>query len=307
MRKILITGIAGFIGSNLADHLLQKGGFEIIGIDNLSAGAREQVSKEVMFYPLDIREDSMYPLFKGVDTVFHLAAKNCIHDCQMDPVETASINVVGTVNVFEAARQAEVRKIVYAESSSLYEGSSLFPTPESEIKPKSFYAASKAAPQFFANSYQQFSNLTFTALRYFCAYGPKQDYRRTIPPVMSSFIIHLLKQKRPTIYGSGKKKRDFIHIDDINDFHLKTILDQRTDNKTFNLGSGVNYSIREVFDLLACLLQSNLEPVYQSDLPGEAESTLACIQEARAVGWSPKISLEKGLLTLIQFIREKVL
>ncbi|MDP1608984.1 MAG: NAD-dependent epimerase/dehydratase family protein [Chlamydiales bacterium] len=307
MKNILITGIAGFIGSNLAERLLQEGGFKIIGIDNLSAGVREQVPQEVMFYPLDIRERSIYPLFKGVDTVFHLAAKNCIHDCQTDPVETASINVLGTVNVFEAARQAGVRKVVYAESSSLYEGSSFLPTPESEIKPESFYAASKAAPLFFANSYRRYSDLTFTALRYFCAYGPRQDYRRTVPPVMSSFIIHLLQQKRPTIYGSGQKKRDFIHIDDINDFHLQTIVDPRTDHKTFNLGSGVNYSVQEVFDLTSSLLGSHLEPVYQSDLQGEAEATLACIEEARALGWSPKISLEQGLLTSIQFIREKVL
>ena len=128
-EQILITGVAGFIGSNLADRLLREG-YEVKGIDNLAYGVREQVPAGVEFHKIDIRSKEIYPLFDKVDCVFHLAAKNSISDCQNDPLETSDINVTGTVNVFEATRRAHVRKIVYAESSALYEGSDVFPTPE---------------------------------------------------------------------------------------------------------------------------------------------------------------------------------
>jgi nucleoside-diphosphate-sugar epimerase len=307
MKNILITGVAGFIGSNLADRLLQEGGYRVVGIDNLTAGRIEQVPQGVEFYKMDIRSEEIYPLFNGVDSVFHLAAKNCISDCQKDPVETSDINVTGTVKVFEAARRACVRKVIYAESSALYEGSSLLPTPESEEKPESFYASSKLASRIFAESFRRYSDLKFTALRYFCVYGPKQDYRRTIPPVMSAFIIHLLQGKRPTIYGSGEKRRDFIYVDDVNDFHLLALTDPKTDDKVFNLGSGVNYSVQEIFHQVASLLKSDLSPICQPDLPGEAQLTLACVDEAKKIGWEPRTSLEEGLLKSIQYIKENVL
>ena len=118
--KILITGVAGFIGANLAERLLQDG-HQVLGIDNLAYGLRSNIPECVDFHQLDIRGKDMYPLFAGTDAIFHFAAKNCIADCQQDPVETADINVRGTVNVFEAAKQAQVKKIIYAESSALYE------------------------------------------------------------------------------------------------------------------------------------------------------------------------------------------
>jgi len=303
--KILITGVAGFIGSNLALRLFQEGD-EVLGIDNLSSGLKENIPSEVDFYPLDVRSKKIHGLFKNVEVVFHLAAKNCISDCQHDPVETADINVAGTVNVFEAARKAEVRKVIYAESSALYEGSDRFPTPESEIKPESFYAISKLSSLYFAKAYNMFFGLNLTALRYFCVYGPAQDYRRAIPPVMSAFIIRLLKGERPIIYGTGEKKRDFIYVDDVNDFHLKCILDPQTDNKTFNLGSGKNYSICEVYKIVSKLLNIRLEPVFKPDLPGEAQVTLADITEAKKLGWEPKIDIKTGLKRSIAYIKNEL-
>ncbi|MBS0625115.1 MAG: NAD-dependent epimerase/dehydratase family protein [Verrucomicrobia bacterium] len=307
MKRVLITGIAGFIGSNLAMRLQEEGDFEIIGIDNLSAGLPEQIPQGIEFHRLDIRSDRIYPLFKNVDFVFHLAGKNCIADCQADPVETADINVRGSVNVFEAAKQANVKKVIYAESSSIYEGSSILPTPECEAKPNSFYATSKWASMGFAEAYQRYSDMKFTALRYFCVYGPAQDYRRTIPPVMSAFIIHLLQGKRPTIYGDGEKRRDFVFVDDVNDFHLLCMTHPGTDGKVFNLGSGTNHSVNEIFKEVAKLLHSDLEPIYKENLPGEAQDTLGCIEEAKKVGWIPKTRLEEGLKRSIEFIRERVL
>ena len=312
-KKKLITGVAGFIGSNLANRLLKENRisengkrFEMIGIDNLSYGLIENVPEGVEFYKLDIRDKNIYELFEGVDVVFHLAAKNCISDCQMDPVETADINVTGTVNVFEAAKRAKVKKVVYAESSALYEGSSIFPSSESEIEPVSFYAVSKMASMYFARAYQTYNDLKFTALRYFCVYGPAQDYRRTIPPVMSAFIIKILKGERPIIYGTGKKRRDFVYIDDVNDFHMRCINDSSTDNKTFNLGSGNNYSILGIYEIVSELLGKKIEPIFKPDLPGEAEVTLADITEARKLGWEPKTDIKTGLLKAVEYIKSEI-
>jgi nucleoside-diphosphate-sugar epimerase len=305
MITVLITGVAGFIGSNLSDRLLQEG-FRVVGIDNLSYGVKEQVPEGVEFHKLDVRSKEIYSVFQNVDHIFHLAAKNCISDCQADPVETADINVTGTINVFEAARRAKVKKVIYAESSALYEGSSVFPTPEKETNPQSFYASSKYAAMLFAEGYQRYFGLPTTALRYFCVYGPRQDYRRTIPPVFSAFIIKLLKGERAVIYGNGEKRRDFIHVDDVNDFHQLCVDDERTTGKVFNLGSGVNYSINQIYRVISGILGVNTEPLYKPDLPGEAFVNLADIKEAKKLGWAPRIGLEEGLRTSIDFIKQEL-
>ena len=305
MPTVLITGVAGFIGSNLADRLLREG-HRVIGLDNLAYGLREQVPTGVEFHQVDVRSPDIYPLFNKIDIVFHLAAKNCIADCQNDPVETADINVTGTANVFEAARRAKIKKMIYAESSSVYEGSKLLPTPEEDEHPETFYAASKMATKFFAEAYSRWYGLRWTALRYFCVYGPRQDYRRTIPPVFSAFIIKLLKGEQPMIFGSGEKRRDFVHVDDVNDFHLLCMQDERTTGKVFNLGSGQNYSVNEIFRIVRDLLGSKLEAIYKPDLPGEALETLANIERAKALGWRPRVGLKEGLQSSIDFIKNEM-
>jgi len=305
-NKILITGVAGFIGSNLAERLLREG-HVVIGLDNLAYGVREQIPDGVEFHHDDIRDRGIGGVFKGIDAVFHLAAKNCISDCQNDPVETADINVTGTVNVFEMSRRAGVRKVIYAESSALYEGSDTYPTPEEDVKAQSFYSVSKLAERDFAEAYARYFSLNSTALRYFCVYGPRQDYRRTVPPVMSAFILKLLAGERPIIYGTGEKKRDFVFVDDVNDFHLLCLRDTRTDGQTYNVGSGTRYSVREIYEQIASLLGSHVEPEFKPDLPGEAETTLADISKAVALGWRPKTSLEDGLQQSIAYIRQHVI
>jgi len=304
--KVLITGVAGFIGSNLAERLIKDGNYEVIGIDNLSFGVYEQIPEGVKFYQADIRDKIINIFFKDVDYVFHFAAKNCISDCQKDPLETIDINVNGTTQVFESSKQNNIKKVIYAESSAMYEGSNIYPTPEYNIKPQSFYALSKMASMLVAEGYSRFSNLKFTALRYFCVYGPKQDYRRSIPPLFSSFIIKLLKQESPIIYGTGKKRRDFIHVDDINDFHIQCMTDDRTTNKVFNLGSGINYSVNEIYSTISKLLNSDIIPEHRNNLPGEAFQNLADITEANKLGWYPKINLEEGLKTSIDFIKKEL-
>jgi nucleoside-diphosphate-sugar epimerase len=303
--NVVITGVAGFIGSNLADYLLRDG-HNVIGIDNLAYGPREQIPNGVDFRLADVRDRDLAKHFAGADAIYHLAAKNCIADCQDDPVETSDINVTGTVNLFQAAVTASVSRVIYAESSAVYEGVSRLPTPESDVAPQSFYALSKAAGMLFAEGFARFHGLRTTALRYFCVYGPRQDYRRSIPPVMSAFIIRLLRGEQPIIFGTGDKRRDFIYVDDINAFHLQCLTDDRTVGSVFNLGSGTSYSIRDIYAVIARLIGSDIQPEFRPDLPGEAQENLADITAARALGWQPQMSLERGLRASIDFIRENV-
>ena len=303
--KILITGVAGFIGSNLAEYLLRDG-HEIVGIDNLSYGLIEQVPSKVNFHQIDILNKSIYSLFDGVDIVFHLAAKNCIADCQLDPFETAAINVSGSVNVFESAKRSNVKKVIYAESSALYEGTTSFPSEEKDVAPESFYAISKMASKLFADTYKRFSNLNTIALRYFNVYGPKQDYRRSIPPLMCAIIIKLLKGEQPVIYGDGTKRRDFIYIEDVNRFHELLINKGSVTGGTYNIGSGLNYSILEVYEIIKKLINTDVIPEHKPDLPGEAFQNLADISAARSLGWQPRVKLEDGLKLSIEYIRKNV-
>ncbi len=306
MAKILITGIAGFIGSNLADYLIRLG-HEVIGLDDLSQGLREHIPSAARFYHSDITDRFIYQYFEGVDFVFHLAAKNCIRDCQLDPVATVRQNVLGMVNVLDAARRTGVSKLIYAESAALYEGSTVYPTPESENKPHSFYALSKCADRMFVEGYREFYGLRTTALRYFCVYGPRQDYRRTIPPLMSAMALKMLRGEAPVIYGDGSKRRDFVYVDDVNRFHLQCLTDARTDDQVYNLGSGKSHSVREIYTALEAQLHTGIKPQFAADLPGEAQTTWADISAARALGWQPEISLEEGLRRVIAYLRTHVI
>src|SRR5882762_3598633 len=203
-RRILITGVAGFIGSNLANYLLARG-YSVVGIDNLSAGTIENVDSRVELHKLDIRDPAIYPIFHDVYGAFHLAAKCSLSDCLANPLEAASVNVVGTLNVLEAARRGQIRKLVYADTSAEYEGVNEFPTGESSVRPIGVYAASKHGGAAFCDSYRQLYELDITVVRYFNVYGPSQDWRRVVPPVMSAFIIRMLLGEPPIIYGDGEK------------------------------------------------------------------------------------------------------
>src|SRR6267154_5491750 len=267
MRRIVVTGAAGFVGSNLTKRLLDRG-HAVIGIDNLSAGTAENVDPRVEFHEADIRAPGIYPLFEGAAAVFHLAAKTCLPECVSNPLEAASINVVGTLNVLEAARRAKVAKLIYADTSAEYEGINEFPTREEQIRPIGVYAASKHGGATFCESYRELYGINVTILRYFNVYGPAQDWRRVIPPVMSSFIIRMLQGERPLIYGTGEKRRDFVYVDDVNDLHLLILEGHCAEGKIFNVGSGKNFSVNEVYELVEELLKTSLRPIYQSDLPG---------------------------------------
>jgi UDP-glucose 4-epimerase len=211
------------------------------------------------------------------------------------------------LNVLEAARQAKVPKLVYADTSAEYEGIDEFPTREDKVRPVGVYAVSKHGGAAFCESYRELYRMNLTVVRYFNVYGPAQDWRRVVPPVMSAFIIRMLRGERPIIYGTGEKRRDFIYVDDVNDFHLILLDDPRSNGRVFNVGTGVNFSVNEIYQLVEDLLQTGLKPIYKPDLPGEAQVTLADITAGRELGWQPKVDIHEGLRRSIQYIRERVL
>ena len=296
--RILVTGVAGFIGSNLAERLL-KAGYEVIGIDNLAYGRKEQVPEGVVFHKVDVRSKDIYPLFAGVSVVFHLAAKNDLLACQADPVETIDINVAGTTNVFEAAKRAGVKKVVFASSSALEEG---------EARLKGFYAISKAACEKIADGYHAAFGIDYVLIRYFNVYGPRQDYRRSHPPVMSMFIMQAMRGEQPVLYeGHEHDKRDFIYVDDINDFHLACITDDRANNRLFRLGTGESTAIAQIWEVVRKVTGSALEPAVKPGPQGHIPViTLADVSEAKKLGWTAKTSLEDGLRAQYEYLKSEL-
>ncbi len=305
-KRVVVTGVAGFVGSNLAKDLLDRGN-TVIGIDNLTFGTIENVDPRVDFHHEDIRDRDIYLLLRAADAVFHLGAMSWLADCMARPIEAAHVNTVGTLNVLEAARRANVPKFVYADTSAEYEGIDNFPTPEDKVQPIGIYAASKHAGAAFCNSYRALYSMNITIVRYFNVYGPAQDWRRVVPPVMSSFILRMLRGERPIIYGTGEKRRDFIYVDDVNDFNRMIMDDPRSNGRVFNVGTGVNYSVNEVYQLIEEKLQTGLKPIFKQDLPGEAQVSLADVSAARELGWEPKVDIHDGLNRTVRYLREKVL
>jgi UDP-glucose 4-epimerase len=272
----------------------------------LSSGTIENVDTRVDFHQLDIRDSRTYLLLRGLDAIIHLAAKSSLTDCLNDPLQAASVNVVGTVNMLEGARSAGVPKFVYADTSAEYEGISDFPTNENEVKPVSVYAASKHGGAAFCESYRRLYAMDITVVRYFNVYGPAQDWRRIVPPVMSAFIIRMLRGEQPIIYGDGEKRRDFIYVDDLNALHRIILEDPRAAGAVINAGTGQNYSINEIYHLVEDFMHTGLRPIYKPDLPGEAQVTLADISRARQLSWSPQVEMRDGLQRTIHYLEREM-
>lgn len=302
-KRVLITGCAGFIGSNLSKMLLDKA-YEVIGMDDLSAGTRENIDPRVDFRELDIRDARLSEHFQNVDTVFHLAAKTSLTDCLDHPLEAVDVNVKGTVNVLEAVKKRKVRKLIFADTSAEYEGVEEFPSKVDKVCPIGVYAVTKRAASLLCESYVRLYGLTVTIVRYFNVYGPAQDWRRVVPPVMSSFILRLLRGDNPLIYGDGTKRRDFIYVDDVNALHDLIMNDARTNGNTYNVGTGISYSVREIYDAVENLMKTGIAPVHKPDLPGEAKQTLADITQEKALGWEPKVNLKEGLARTIDYLKK---
>ncbi len=306
MKKILITGVAGFIGSNFARELINEN-YNVYGIDDLSQGFEKNIPAEVEFTKCSIVDKTSYlKLFEqGFDSVFHFAALNSIFDCEGDPDKAFFINNYGTEIIANLSLNYKVKNFVAAESSAIYEGSKTFPTDESVISPKSVYAWTKLSQSYFCRAKFDNTGTKYYGMRYLNVYGPYQNLEREVPPLFGSLISKRLNNEKPIIYGDGSKRRDFIDVRDVNSFHLK-ILNEDIKPGVYNLGTGVNYSVLEILEKIDILL--DIEPLsnidFQDDFSHEALQNLADISKAQETGWSPKINLQTGLKDQIEAMKK---
>jgi len=307
--KILITGGAGFIGTNLIANLLDNSITDnIIVIDNLSHGTilpEVHNRKGVTFVKEDIRYD-ISEYFKGVDIVFHFAGLVSIYDCDKDPVSAFDNNIMGSINVFEACVKHGVKKVIFSETSAMYEDSQVMPHIETEWSPKTLYATSKACLHLLAESYRKTKGLHYTGLRYFNVAGPLQDYTRTIPPLFAGVALRLMNGKGPIIFGDETRRRDFIHVDDVNRFHMLCVFDDRTTDQVFNVGTGTSHSLREIVEIIYKHTDINIPIVYMPEINGEAHTIVANIDKAKALGWKPEKTVNDMISDTIKFLVEEM-
>ena len=290
--KSLVTGGAGFIGSNLVDKLLDMG-HEVIVIDNEFSEAHDQFywNDKAQNYKYDIRDyKNTRSLYDGVDYVFHLAAEARIQPAILNPIEAVSINSVGTTTVLQCSREAKVKKVLYSSTSSAY-GMNPFPNVETQpddcLNP---YSVSKVSGEKLCKMYNNLYGLKTICFRYFNVYGERQPLRGQYAPVVGIFLRQRKNGESLTIVGNGEQRRDFTHVSDIVNANIMAAISNTEDvyyGQVYNVGTGKNYSINEV----AAFISDNVE--YVSPRIGETRITLADNSKIKKVfGWEPKVNLK---------------
>lgn len=293
-KKVVVTGGAGFIGSNLVDALVEKG-YEVHVIDNLSGGKKEQVNPKAVLHEVDIRDlAQISPIINGAKYVFHLAAQPRVQDSIDRPLETNDHNVTGMLNVLVAARDAKVEKVVYSASSAAYGDSDIMPlTEDLPAKPKSPYGLQKYISELYARVFSEVYGLPTVSLRYFNVYGPRQNPDGAYALVVGKFLKQRCENKPMTITGDGLQTRDFTHVYDVVAANMLAAENSEIKNgEVFNIGAGRNQSIKYVAECIGGEIEyvpARLEP----------HDTLADNSKARKVlGWEPKVKFEDGIVEL---------
>ena len=290
--RILVTGGAGFIGSHLVDRLIKEN-HKVVVIDNLTTGKKENVNPQADFYNLDICDfEKIKPLFENIDFVFHLAAIPRVPVSVEDPVGTSKVNILGTINVFKAAIEAKVKRIIFASSSSVYGNQEKLPFKE-DMKPNpvSPYALQKLVGEQFAKLFTKLYGIPIISLRYFNVYGPRIDFNSDYSLVIGKFLKQKAEGKPLTIFGDGEQTRDFCYIDDVVDATIKAMESEKLKGgEVINIGSGKSYSINYLADLIGGKKE------YLAPRKGDVKHTQADITLAKKLlAWQPKISFEEGL------------
>jgi nucleoside-diphosphate-sugar epimerase len=312
MSLYLITGVAGFIGSSLAHAVLSRGD-QVRGVDNLSTGKRENISEilnRIDFREADIVDlDAMHKACAGVDFVLHQAAIPSVPKSVLDPLGSNRANIDGTVNVLVAARDAKVKRVVYAASSSAYGDTPTLPKHE-EMKPDpiSPYAVAKLASEQYMISFYRCYGLETVCLRYFNIFGPRQDPSSPYSGVLAKFITQMLRGEQPTIHGDGEQSRDFTYIDNAVDANLLacTAPAQKAAGQMFNVATGRRVTLNETFKLLQGLTSYKGQPNYGPERGGDIKHSLADISKAEAgLDYKPKVDFEEGLLRTVDWYRSK--
>ena len=298
-KKSIITGGAGFIGSNLTDHLV-KIGHEVMVLDNFVSGKRSNLShhrkKDVKVIKIDIsKNENLYKYFKGAHYVFHLAALAQIIPSIKNPKKYFKNNVIGTLKVVEAAKKAKIKKLVYAASSSCYGIPKKLPTSEKDkIDLNNPYAVTKFIGEEIIMRYALMFKMPNISFRFFNVYGPRLNISGQYSAVIGNFLSQIKNNKALTIVGDGKQTRDFIHVDDLANACVK-VINSKCINKIYNLGSGKKTSINTLAKIF------NGKKKFIPNRPGEAKNSLADISKLKKdINWHPRISLEKGIKQLIK-------
>ncbi|RLE28602.1 UDP-glucose 4-epimerase [Candidatus Acetothermia bacterium] len=312
--RALVTGGAGFIGSHLAQLLLSEG-WEVGVVDDLSTGREENLPPGVKFYRLDVaeREEVIQAVtdFRP-EVVFHQAAQASVVRSWEDPARDAQVNLVGRLHLLEASLKVEVRALVFASSGGvLYGDAEVIPTPETAAKrPLSPYGVAKLAGEHYLFAFQEAHGLPYIALRYGNVYGPRQDPQGEAG-VVAIFGRALLSGEVPTIYGDGHQTRDFIYVEDVARANLlaaQRLLSgfrgESPDGAAFNVGTGKETSVLEIFQGLAELTGFSGSPRFAPARPGEVRrSALDGGKAARELGFSPRVPLEEGLARTVDWLR----
>jgi UDP-glucose 4-epimerase len=299
--KILVTGGAGFIGSHLVDKLIKEG-HRVAVIDNLSTGKRENLNPKADFYNLDICDfNKIKPLFERVDFVFHLAAVPRVPLSIKDPITTSKVNILGTINVFKAAIDAKVKRIIFASSSSVYGDQEKLPLRENmELRPISPYALQKLVGEKFAKLFTNIYEIPIVSLRYFNVYGPRIDFDSEYSLVIGKFLKQKANKKPLTIFDDGEQTRGFCYIDDVVEATIRAIESKKIKGgEVINIGSEKSQSVNYLAKLIGGKTQ------YLPPRPGDVRHTQADITLAKnLLGWQPKISLEEGLKKTINWFKK---
>lgn len=297
--RALVTGGAGFIGSNLADGLLARGD-EVRVFDNFFTGFRDNVPAGAELFEGDIRDEAaVRAAVAGVDVVFHLAAHRAVLQSVQDPLSTDLANTHGTLLVLKAAQDAGVRRVVAASSSSVYGGAEQLPTPESApLVPRSPYAVSKLAGETYCRVWSELFGLETVALRYFNVYGPRQRPDSAYAAVIPLFTAALRTGARPLVHGDGKQSRSFAYIDDVVAANLAAAEapPEACSGKAYNIGGSSTNTLLELLDELGSILGVEFQPEHTAPRAGDIRHSFADITAAaRDLGWQPTVTLPDGL------------
>jgi UDP-glucose 4-epimerase len=309
-KKILVTGGAGFIGSHLVDALIKRR-HRVIIIDNLSTGKKENINKKAKFYKIDICSPKIGEIFKKEkpEIVFHFAAQINVRKSVENPLLDAKVNILGSLNViqnFLKSRTSNLKHPTFIFASTggaIYGEAKKIPTPEDyPANPISPYGIAKLTVENYLKFYKENFGLKFISLRFSNVYGPRQDPKGEEGAV-AIFIERLLKGERPTIFGNGSQTRDFIFVGDAVSACLKA-MEYKGEKEIFNIGTGIETSINELYEILSKLLKTKIKPKYAPEKPGDLKRSCLDISLAkRELKWKPKYNLEEGLKRTVKFFK----
>lgn len=305
MSNVLVTGGAGFIGSHVCD-LLKAQGHDVLAVDDLSTGSRNNLDRSIGFIQMDIRSADLKPLMDDarVEVVMHLAAQSGVPVSVVDPVKDASINVAGSVNVLEAAAKAGVRKVVYAASGgTLYGSPPKLPVTEDMAAgaiPTTPYGISKKVVEHYLLYFRSEFGTDFTQIALANIYGPRQDPLGE-GGVIAIFAKLMLEGRQPTIYGDGEQTRDFVYVSDVARAFVAAI--DKGSGRLINIGTGKQTSVNQIYAAMAEATGYAGEPIQAPARPEERHNALDNSLAAQLLSWQPEVELEAGLAATVEHVR----